>query len=961
MSQTNMREKAPVRITYGNLMKIYRKVSGPFEDGADPDQSLLGKECCEMLFGKTRVGSPSRNKIRNCVTQNQKEEYQQAYNQYGEIFKHYFKPSPSDVNPGSDANALYLHIKKAWEECFKRENYSDYAEDLKNFLEDYVLQEGSFESVSHFRQYIKDYEEIGTVSDRAFLFALLTILSLTRPFWNELPWKALIPADALRGMPARPGSLEKKLEEAEELFKKEKYEDALDLLENLEIYHKEEQGFEGVLKVFNGKVHLLRYKIQRKRMGTLNNSGYELENLRTGARNELEEAITDKNIEAMLIAAREYASGEADALFERNEKKCCELCRLIIAENPEAAEECGEAAWMLYQMDDSEDEEEYLKKAALDYDYPKAVRVYREKISVSLVSTLQASSQKDQGFYWMNEENLCSEIIRQSAPARWKEISVSVQEWKNSIYSKGLYRFFLISDDPERNLRELLRLLQCVKDTPTDNDRLRFEFYIRGQEEKVAAFVDTALSRIEDRIIPVHILDDDRMAARVLSKHPVFFPIRGLGEDEGALLKLIVVGSTLGCEWIVREAFWMLTFRNKNVRVQILLIAPDAGKTLNRLYFKCPGLKEKTEREETKLKIEKVETEYDTPEFVNRVEEILKDGSAYFVVDTGSDLDNMNLAVRIRECSIRKMVKDRNKNNNALPVIVFRCKDSDIANLSCNTVVINENDGNRWYNNYRLIPYGRIDRNYHWDILTDDILEKLSLNIHLQYYLREDSGDTEGLRNDCRKALMDYYRRSYNRDSSMSVAMSLPYRFYQGILNGRRILPPAPVRILDENAFYSEEAIDHYVKQVDAAGWETSEFAEWTEIIRSTSYENKKVKEMRLLEDSEVYQMAEWEQDRWQKFMISRGWIRAGAGDMEYYYDAGNESQQLYIGRMHPCLEAYADLEKTDRKYMKLSSKKKDFQMVNITAIRRTKEILELRWLQKAREAAKSRKDSPVR
>jgi hypothetical protein len=276
-------------------------------------------------------------------------------------------------------------------------------------------------------------------------------------------------------------------------------------------------------------------------------------------------------------------------------------------------------------------------------------------------------------------------------------------------------------------------------------------------------------------------------------------------------------------------------------------------------------------------------------------------------------------------------------------------------------VVINENDGNRWYNNYRLIPYGRIDRNYPWDILTDDILEKLSLNIHLQYYLREDSRDTEGLRNDCRKALMDYYRRSYNRDSSMSVAMSLPYRFYQGILNGRRILPPEPVRILDENAFYSEEAIDHYVKQVDAAGWETSEFAEWTEIIRSTSYENKKVKEMRLLEDSEVYQMAEWEQDRWQKFMISRGWIRAGAGDMEYYYDAGNESQQLYIGRMHPCLEAYADLEKTDRKYMKLSSKKKDFQMVNITAIQRTKEILELRWLQKAREAAKSRKDSPVR
>ena len=43
--------------------------------------------------------------------------------------------------------------------------------------------------------------------------------------------------------------------------------------------------------------------------------------------------------------------------------------------------------------------------------------------------------------------------------------------------------------------------------------------------------------------------------------------------------------------------------------------------------------------------------------------------------------------------------------------------------------------------------------------------------------------------------------------------------------------------------------------------------------------------------------------------MLSRGWVGATAEQAEAYYRAGNHCQQLYVGRMHPCITAYRKLE----------------------------------------------------
>ena len=64
-------------------------------------------------------------------------------------------------------------------------------------------------------------------------------------------------------------------------------------------------------------------------------------------------------------------------------------------------------------------------------------------------------------------------------------------------------RVFLISDNFERNLRELLHFLQVIKDNQKQVENGQFEFFIRGEEEKIAPFVDTALARLENLIIPV--------------------------------------------------------------------------------------------------------------------------------------------------------------------------------------------------------------------------------------------------------------------------------------------------------------------------------------------------------------------------------------------------------------------------------------------------------------------------
>ena len=96
-----------------------------------------------------------------------------------------------------------------------------------------------------------------------------------------------------------------------------------------------------------------------------------------------------------------------------------------------------------------------------------------------------------------------------------------------------------------------------------------------------------------------------------------------------------------------------------------------------------------------------------------------KNQYCYFIIDKGKDEDNLELSIHLREWIVRKNVKkwakkysdfDYNKKVEIreieMPVIAFKCEDPNISFLVRTMVVQQEVQGDRWYNNYNLLPYG---------------------------------------------------------------------------------------------------------------------------------------------------------------------------------------------------------------------------------------------------------------
>ena len=948
---TGYQETAPVTITLNKILEIFHDGRGKKSTSGKselPEKNLLG-EGCDILYGNlSATSSPSLSRIRNCVSGNG-QPYAQAYTAYERIADHYFSISSDDCYPA--LADLHAHITKAWETRLQHHLPPGvYEEFVENCSRDGSLKNLKAQNAANLQSFIKEFEQASSIDDRAALFTVLTILSVTRSRWHQIPAEVILPNNRT---PKPQAVIENRYESALEHYIDQQYTEALALLENLEQLNIGAFGLETEddLYRFNNKVFLLRMKVRRKLLQTICKSDEDRTEILTDIRYDLETAMYYHSPEAFLIAAREYLEAHPEPVYQPDDAKCKELCLQLLDVYPYAEDECGEAAWMLYQLEEDDAEADKYLKISAKYSYDKALKEQKKKTAVSLTDKIDQSKDPSCGFYIINDKNIYADMIIRSAPYNWhrKEYHDNNEEAEKGLHSHK--RFFLISDDFERNLQELLHLLQTtIEATAEDFDlsfispneehrttEIEYEFYIRGQEEKISPIIDTALAKIENRIIPIHIIDDAKQSARLFAQHPLFYPIRRIKDSEPATLKLVVVGNTEVCEWLVREASWMLTFRSGNIKTETIVIAPDAESFLGKIRYNCPD-------------IENIKPEiacWEHKEFLDIIDSTLTNSYVYFAVDVGSDIDNMSLATKIRECCIRKMIKSEG-NVDDLPVISFRCQNPDIANLSLRTIVINENSGNKWFNNYSIIPFGRIDQHYHWDSLTNHIFERLSLNAHLQYYLKDEPESTAD-KASYFFALKDYYGRTYNRDSSMAVAMSLPYRLFQGIIKGRRILPPEPLDILNPDTFFSDEALGAYAEWVHIIDWGNTPYEKEFEIIKPDSYGGNSVISIELDPDSEVYKMSEWEQDRWKRFMISRGWSKASEKQMCYYYGKGNHSQQLYIGKVHPCLVDYAKLETINNKFKKLSGKDKGFHMSNITSILRTEKLLSLYWLEKAR------------
>lgn len=660
-------------------------------------------------------------------------------------------------------------------------------------------------------------------------------------------------------------------------------------------------------------------------------------------KNDCEEAKRYKNqMQAVKLLTSARLTFNNPAPSEQNIKKCCENCQKVLQMSPAVNRKCrGEASYILYKYIVANSYRSPSGETAQDYldesrgcGYALAQKEWMESNTLSITPQYERSSEETSGICYANAENIYSKTFAATIPVSWnaqfKPYDLKYVEEK--ICDNICCRFLLVDEDERNNLHDFLALLQLIKKCAPKSLE-HYEVFIRHTYEGAKPIVDTALSYLPDYTIPVYILDDDKQAAQqLLSCHPLFYPIKSVCFDSSAsqtgqerpILNFIVLGSTNVAEWLVREAFWMMSFRKDLIECRIIILAENGMKFDSNIKSRYPGMAAGC------LKIDGIgfpairgiNVDLSSPALSEELADILQSSPYnYFAVAAGTDEENLSFAMKIRESLIRIGISKKNTRElfNSSPV-AFLCRDDSLSWISKKMVVEKEEYGDQWFNTWSLIPFGEVSKRYSWDNITGGTFEQLARCIHYQYS-QVTQKDVSNNTPEYRKATDEYYARQYNQDSSYSSALSIPYRIFQFRDSERKPIIPAVWNMLRTTTFSSVNQLKALASRLERLG---------------LPYDAMK---------EEIEEIGEWEHARWVRWMVSRGWLPASIDDAVFAYKNGNKRQQLFVAKLHPCICSYKELGTLHDELLKECGINKEFFKYDRDNIKATRELLELKWL----------------
>ncbi|MCD8075683.1 MAG: hypothetical protein LUF27_11780 [Lachnospiraceae bacterium] len=925
---------------------------------------------CKKLLGDTLFNSfffsKSKKKLVDSSTFSKicsgkyPDKYPEVKNYYNRMATSLFtKPSSQGVSESVQ------HIQNYWTELLKENKIQKkfFIDLAPLFLKDPYV-EGKTELCNQLR--ILSNKGSSPEAKTVFLTAI-TLLAVTRGYWDNFAL-SIIPLYS---------DVEEELSNSETICQSDYMKKCKKLQADYERTCRRgiKAGIEAMLKIAEDADALAAqdsasqaergeaYYLASKAYGWLTDHSKDDKGYMNNHKERLKEAVKCNNGDALAKEGEElFLQFKKYNTYSNLEQSCKRYIKIIELEDNI---HMGEAYWKLYlacaeyqyKLPDGYSADHCLKRG-YECGHPDAVRKYKELNTISFICKAEHSGQESCGICYINEKNRIYEIIEKTKPQNWDlhlRESGSMEKGTLTFSSEKTY-FFLVSEDPDRNLSDYLHVMQAIKDSKKDPSACKVEIFLRGNQDKISAIADTAISHMGGNIIPTHIIDDSKESAAVLARHPLCYPVRDMlmknrqASEGECIFNYVIIGNSECCKWLLRDAYWMLTFRNLLIKPHITLIAPDAADVKDEINCICPHM-DQAKRSAPLFagnefsdipQIDFQTLKYNSASLMKEIRKILKAGPSYFSIDIGSDLDNLNLATRLREETVRNWVdgsrtdKDVYTGTKELPVITFRCKDPDISMLSRSTVVLSEAAGMAWYNNYNLIPFGSLMELYGWDSLTDNVLEKISMNAHLQYYFEANSAGRNKNASIREQAITEYYVRTYNRDSSMALAMSLPYRICQFRYENMGPVFPAGWDISDRDAFFSEASREQIAAVI-------GDSPEKIDIPKDDDHYNPIHTDS---EYAETLRMAEWEHERWNRYMISRGWSPADTDMVKKYYDMGNRRQQLFAGKLHPCITEYGKLQKVESDLRKKTGMKKNFRDSDIKSIQNTVPLIQMMWTQ---------------
>jgi len=549
----------------------------------------------------------------------------------------------------------------------------------------------------------------------------------------------------------------------------------------------------------------------------------------------------------------------------------------------------------------------------------------------NILPEVQVSTSTEEGYYFLRTGNdkEIAKYITSTKPQNWRPLSnwlkansVTAQEpnlnsilaGQSNILSNNL-RFIFVEPDYNNNIASALNILDIFKKL-TDaaiSDPAEWgiiEIIIRCDQEQATPLLDTAYSFLDEyrrdeepvfsnNPIKIYLLDEKKRSADLLyAQHPLFYPltsVRNRNDLNHKIFNLVIISDNMDADytiWLIRQAFWLLPHTRFQIRSKITVLSPIAEELCYKTTLLCPGFSAYSKKPggkplENDLKrntyiddISFPEIEYDSIsmdslEIQNKIAGYSNNDILYYVVDLASDLKGINLATQIRELSVKKALQQRALKNYTSDetVVAVRCRDIIYANLVTQLIIPKEEEyDNRWFNDYKLIPFGTRSEIFSWDELVGGTIEFMSECMHYQYCT--ELYDSYNFNTPAPiEYVWSYHRRLYNRISSYSAAMSLPYRLFEAGV----VLPGWTFK--NKSSYWSQPNRNDLADLMDSK-----------------------------LNPDLLDELSKWEHSRWCCYLYSTGWLPSTPEETKHYMNNGVTRHSLQIAKLHPCLCSWDDL-----------------------------------------------------
>jgi len=545
----------------------------------------------------------------------------------------------------------------------------------------------------------------------------------------------------------------------------------------------------------------------------------------------------------------------------------------------------------------------YFEKAARLGSYEAIVHLRRQHFGPEARCETPLSPQSEGRLCLLNssEANDLNAVFKASLDEQWQCISGDIHQLlleQPALLEHAQIVLSFMADDEKNNLLSALRTISLLNgiaasQTAEVQNKLidRIDILLTARDNGSKMLLDAAMSNLAQNVyFRVHLCDPDLMAAdELLLRYPTFLPCiapdgaiveekwKHQKKNERCMRRIVILGATR-CAYAIVRRIIACTYL-EDFPTQLTVIGSGAAHLAQRLREECPGLySESSVPHITPVFFDCCEDAVPVLRSVTDEEERISTAvreANYLVVAGDDDLQNMSRAVQLRTSLFRLHLQ-----SNRQPLIAVRYRDENTLWIASQVAVgsynytARENASSRyhWTENYDLKLFGS-RAGFRCSSLLGNRLDQRAVSVHLSYYAL--SGDHPAVHS----ALGDYYRRSYNRDSSICMALGLTYHcFAMGVYHPTH----------EDYSWAAGDAIlgNRYQQLV-----QTEETAE---------------------------KAASVEHSRWTGWSLANGWTKPSDEELVSYIQRQSPRHYLEIAKLHPYITGYQQLPAEGRRINEL-------------------------------------------